>query len=637
MYNSEPLIKVRSSDRVGFRLLFAGVVKLADTPDLGSGAFGMGVQVPPPAFSFFTLFLPFFLCILASCPLGGCSAPSVLNPERAYLNEMLLVRGTEEGNELVLPSPGGLLVVKKTPGNLLPSIFVRTSKGDLLKGDLSQFSSLCDAADIDLIRFGPADSVGVSVRCAFFSGVAVFKDDPFSPELFEIPRLRDFAFGINADTLYATSENVDHSMALGRYSDNSSVVLEQSTPGEAIKITRTQTLLFTSRTTTIQNGWRTRSLSDGHETGTLTTAIAVGENDGAPIFLVDSTARDRANRFNLLSSKGEMPLALPKDFFPSRLLVSESSVWLGGRSGCLPAIINCDLIGQGCRVIEQATFGELTLLPSPDFKSVWVANSSPQHGDALLRGSSDRRLEAVYSRQPNANFDQRRLQSLKDKAGVSLDILLVLPPKQRPKAVIVKSYGNYGKSNDPYFNAQLMPFLREDIAFAFPFVRGGGECGEEWHLAGLKDQRKHTSADLSRAISTLQTTAEFGEVPIFLWTRSLGAQAVMEVTSQRQKELRGIILEAPHISSKNDSSTIYDPEAENITPNFRLEIPTFVWLGKNDSTVNNQETLKWLSDNSRKVELFEDELASHSGPSSIQSADHFMARVFRFVLHNLTD
>ena len=27
----------------------AGVAKLVDAPDLGSGAFGVGVQVPPPA------------------------------------------------------------------------------------------------------------------------------------------------------------------------------------------------------------------------------------------------------------------------------------------------------------------------------------------------------------------------------------------------------------------------------------------------------------------------------------------------------------------------------------------------------------------------------------------------------------
>ena|GEM_PF-6836610 len=27
----------------------AGVAELADAPDLGSGAFGVGVQVPPPA------------------------------------------------------------------------------------------------------------------------------------------------------------------------------------------------------------------------------------------------------------------------------------------------------------------------------------------------------------------------------------------------------------------------------------------------------------------------------------------------------------------------------------------------------------------------------------------------------------
>lgn len=30
-------------------LIYAGVAELADAPDLGSGAFGVGVQVPSPA------------------------------------------------------------------------------------------------------------------------------------------------------------------------------------------------------------------------------------------------------------------------------------------------------------------------------------------------------------------------------------------------------------------------------------------------------------------------------------------------------------------------------------------------------------------------------------------------------------
>ena len=34
-------------------MVYAGVVELVDTLDLGSSAIGMGVRVPPPAFVYF--------------------------------------------------------------------------------------------------------------------------------------------------------------------------------------------------------------------------------------------------------------------------------------------------------------------------------------------------------------------------------------------------------------------------------------------------------------------------------------------------------------------------------------------------------------------------------------------------------
>ena len=33
-----------------FKIVYAGVAELADAPDLGSGAFGVGVRLPSPAY-----------------------------------------------------------------------------------------------------------------------------------------------------------------------------------------------------------------------------------------------------------------------------------------------------------------------------------------------------------------------------------------------------------------------------------------------------------------------------------------------------------------------------------------------------------------------------------------------------------
>ena len=54
---------------------------------------------------------------------------------------------------------------------------------------------------------------------------------------------------------------------------------------------------------------------------------------------------------------------------------------------------------------------------------------------------------------------------------------------------LLYAYGSYGISTDPSFNAGRLAFLERGGIYAFAHVRGGGEYGEEWHLAG-KDKNK---------------------------------------------------------------------------------------------------------------------------------------------------
>jgi prolyl oligopeptidase len=60
---------------------------------------------------------------------------------------------------------------------------------------------------------------------------------------------------------------------------------------------------------------------------------------------------------------------------------------------------------------------------------------------------------------------------------------------------LLEAYGAYGYSISPFYSSSLLPWLDRGGVFAFAHVRGGGERGEAWHLAGMKTTKQHTIDD----------------------------------------------------------------------------------------------------------------------------------------------
>ena len=60
---------------------------------------------------------------------------------------------------------------------------------------------------------------------------------------------------------------------------------------------------------------------------------------------------------------------------------------------------------------------------------------------------------------------------------------------------LMEGYGAYGITLDPNFDATRLALLEKGIVIAFAHVRGGGENGEDWHLAGQKLTKQNTIGD----------------------------------------------------------------------------------------------------------------------------------------------
>jgi prolyl oligopeptidase len=64
---------------------------------------------------------------------------------------------------------------------------------------------------------------------------------------------------------------------------------------------------------------------------------------------------------------------------------------------------------------------------------------------------------------------------------------------QRPTLML--GYGAYGISYDPEFVSIFIAWLERGGVFAVAHIRGGGELGEDWHLAGQKQTKLNTVFD----------------------------------------------------------------------------------------------------------------------------------------------
>ena len=59
----------------------------------------------------------------------------------------------------------------------------------------------------------------------------------------------------------------------------------------------------------------------------------------------------------------------------------------------------------------------------------------------------------------------------------------------------LEGYGAYGITIDPVFRPNWLAFLERGGIYAAAHVRGGGEYGEDWHVAGQKLSKQHTIDD----------------------------------------------------------------------------------------------------------------------------------------------
>ena len=75
--------------------------------------------------------------------------------------------------------------------------------------------------------------------------------------------------------------------------------------------------------------------------------------------------------------------------------------------------------------------------------------------------------------------------------------------KDGKNPVFLYGYGGFNISLNPAFSSVRVPFLENGGIYAQANLRGGGEYGEDWHIAGTKMQKQNVFNDFIAAAEYL--------------------------------------------------------------------------------------------------------------------------------------
>ncbi|WP_457751363.1 prolyl oligopeptidase family serine peptidase [Thermococcus sp.] len=126
--------------------------------------------------------------------------------------------------------------------------------------------------------------------------------------------------------------------------------------------------------------------------------------------------------------------------------------------------------------------------------------------------------------------------------GTKIHYFLVKGEEDEKKAWVF-GYGGFNISLTPRFFPQVIPFLRRGGTFGMANLRGGSEYGEEWHRAGMRENKQNVFNDF---IAVLEKLKHEG-YRVSAWGRSNGGLLVSATLVQRPDVMDSALIGYPVI------------------------------------------------------------------------------------------
>jgi prolyl oligopeptidase len=144
---------------------------------------------------------------------------------------------------------------------------------------------------------------------------------------------------------------------------------------------------------------------------------------------------------------------------------------------------------------------------------------------------------------PAVHTEQREFTSAD---GTTVRMFVIAPSDvEGPRPALVTGYGGFGISCEPTYSAAALAWVASGGVFALVSLRGGGEEGEQWHLAGNRAHKQNVFDDFHAAAMALIEAGDTAADRLAIMGGSNGGLLVGAALTQRPALYRAVVCSAP--------------------------------------------------------------------------------------------
>lgn len=385
--------------------------------------------------------------------------------------------------------------------------------GSLLGYLLSEAGSDWNKAVI--IKTADKTIIGDTLKNVKFSGIAWHKNDGFYYSSYDKP-----AEGSQLSGLTQNHKLLYHKLGT-RQEEDKLIFGGEKTPRRYISAYLTEDerfLIITASNSTSGNELYVKDLSVADApivpiVGNFEKDHYVIDNEGTKLFIytnlnapngrivtADAANPGAANWKDFIAETGNVlsPSTGAGKIFANYLKDANSQVLQYNRAGKLERQINLPGIGTASGFSSKKEDNDIFYVFTSYIYPTTIFKYDVQTGKS-----------AVFKK-PQVDFDPAKYESkqvfYKSKDGTKVPMMITYKKglaMNGKNPTLLYAYGGFNVSLTPAFNTSVVALLEKGAVYAVPNLRGGGEYGEKWHLAGTKLQKQNVFDDFIAAAEYL--------------------------------------------------------------------------------------------------------------------------------------